>query len=64
MSHGRIITDWPVTSVWKCNILEDDIEEVEIKNGKIDIVLRAFEVATFRLELLAVKLTGQSLPIR
>ena len=56
LSHGRIVTDWPVKTVWKCNILEDDEEEIEIKNGKIDVVLRAFEVATFRLQLYSVVL--------
>lgn len=50
-SHGSIETTWPVKKVWKCNILEDDEEEYEIKDGKVVIVLRAFEVATFRLQL-------------
>jgi alpha-mannosidase len=50
-SHGLIETTWPVKKVWKCNILEDDEEEYGIKDGKVVIVLRAFEVATFRLQL-------------
>jgi alpha-mannosidase len=37
--------------VWKCNVLEDDIEEVQIAKGAFDIELRAFEVATYRLQL-------------
>ena len=50
-SHGLIETTWSVKKVWKCNILEDDEEEYEIKDGKVAIVLRAFEVATFKLQL-------------
>jgi alpha-mannosidase len=37
--------------VWKTNALEDDEEELKIEKGKVDIVLRPFEVATFRLQL-------------
>ncbi|KAL1969339.1 hypothetical protein VTN77DRAFT_9531 [Rasamsonia byssochlamydoides] len=51
VSKGRIETTWPVKKVWKCNVLEDDEEEYKIENGKVDITLRAFEVATFRLQL-------------
>jgi alpha-mannosidase len=50
-SHGTIETTWPVKKVWKCNTLEDDEEEYDINDGKVAIVLRAFEVATFRLQL-------------
>ncbi|KAH8592200.1 glycoside hydrolase family 38 protein [Bisporella sp. PMI_857] len=63
ISHGRIVADWLIKSAWKCNILEDDVEELEVNYGKIDIVLRAFEVATFRLELSSTP-TRQSLPVR
>jgi alpha-mannosidase len=41
----------PIAKVWKCNVLEDDIEEVQIAKGAFDIELRAFEVATYRLQL-------------
>lgn len=51
ISSGTIETTWPVQRVYKCNILEDDEEEYDIVNGKIDITLRAFEVASFRLQL-------------
>ena len=50
-ASGIIKTTLPVTKVWKCNILEDDEEPLEIHNGKVNIALRAFEVATFRLQL-------------
>jgi alpha-mannosidase len=50
-SNGTIETTWPVQQVWKCNILEDDEEEYEIIDGKVDITLRSFEVATFRLQM-------------
>ncbi|CAG8973705.1 hypothetical protein HYALB_00006976 [Hymenoscyphus albidus] len=50
-SKGRIETTLDVKKVWKTNILEDDEEELEIESGKVDITLRPFEVATFRLQL-------------
>ena len=37
--------------VWKTNILEDDGTPLSIKDGEINIELRPFEVATFRLQL-------------
>lgn len=46
------MTTLSVKKVWKCNLLEDDEEELVItSDGKVDIELRAFEVATFRLQL-------------
>lgn len=56
-SRGYIRTEptLPVKKVFKCNILEDDteIELSECMAGAIDIAieLRAFEVATYRLQL-------------
>ena len=58
-SRGTIETTLPVKKIYKCNLLEDDGEEYKISytgEGKaskasIDIELRAFEVATFRLQL-------------
>lgn len=50
-ASGTIKTTLPVANVWKCNILEDDEEPLEIQDGNIRIALRAFEVATFRLQL-------------
>jgi len=50
-SKGTIETSLDVKKVWKTNILEDDEEEFKIEKGKIDISLRPFEVATFRLQL-------------
>lgn len=43
----------PVKRVWKCNVLEDDGEEVNIRDGEqgVEIEVRAFEVASFRLQL-------------
>lgn len=35
----------------RCNILEDDGEEVEFKNGEAKVELKAFEVGTWRLQL-------------
>lgn len=41
----------PVKKVVKCNLLEDDGEEVKIgKDDKgVEVEIRAFEVATFRM---------------
>ena len=53
-SRGAIETTLPVKKVYKTNVLEDDLETLET-SGKnkisVDIELRAFEVATFRLQL-------------
>ncbi|EEQ88551.1 alpha-mannosidase [Blastomyces dermatitidis ER-3] len=54
-SRGSITTKLPVKKVWKCNVLEDDLEQLAVvqKTGaaEVDIELRAFEVATYRLQL-------------
>jgi alpha-mannosidase len=50
-SKGTIETTLDVKKVWKTNILEDDEDELTIEKGKINITLRPFEVATFRLRL-------------
>jgi alpha-mannosidase len=55
-ARGTIETTLPVKRVFKCNILEDDehpaLNIVKKDGGSaIKIELRAFEVATFRLQL-------------
>ena len=50
-SQATIKTSLPVKRVWKCNVLEDDEEDLTIYNGEVIIELRPFEVATFRLQL-------------
>lgn len=50
-ARGTIKTTLGVKKVWKTNLLEDDGEVLEIKDGQVRIELRAFEVATFRLQL-------------
>jgi alpha-mannosidase len=50
-SSGTIETTLDVKQVFKTNILEDDLEEYKIENGKVEITLRPFEVATLRLQL-------------
>ncbi|KAM9884123.1 hypothetical protein VD0002_g3775 [Verticillium dahliae] len=50
--RGTIKSTWDIKRAFKCNLLEDDLEEVEVRNNsEIDIELRSFEVASFRLEL-------------
>ncbi len=41
----------PVKKAWKCNALEDDEEEMDIGKDSMDVELRAFEIATYRLQL-------------
>jgi alpha-mannosidase len=44
--------DIPVKSVYKTNALEDDGDELDIIKGRgVEIEVRAFEVATYRLQL-------------
>ncbi|EAU38407.1 hypothetical protein ATEG_01650 [Aspergillus terreus NIH2624] len=54
-SRGTIHTTLPVKKVWKCNILEDNETALHTSkiNGTVDvgIEVRAFEVATYRLQL-------------
>jgi len=50
-SRGTIETTLDVKKVWKTNVLEDDEEELKIEGGKVNITLRPFEVATYRLQL-------------
>ncbi|SLM37789.1 alpha-mannosidase [Lasallia pustulata] len=47
----RVAEEVGVRRVWRCNLLEDDEGEVEMRRGRAEIELRAFEVATFRLQL-------------
>lgn len=52
---GAIKSTFPVKRVWKCNVLEDDEEELDFEqiNDSVEVAieLRAFEIATFRLQL-------------
>ena len=51
-SRGTIFTSLPVKKITKCNVLEDDGDVCKTYGHlKCDIELRAFEVATFRLQL-------------
>ncbi|KAK0733432.1 glycoside hydrolase family 38 protein [Lasiosphaeria miniovina] len=49
--RGTVATTWNVDKVTKTNLLEDDLEEVSLKDGKFAIDLRPFEVATYKLHL-------------
>lgn len=54
-ARGSIQSTLPVKRVWKCNVLEDDKEELQLQKAvgalAVDIELRAFEIATYRLQL-------------
>ena len=53
LARGKILTGAvKVSKAWKCNLLEDDLEEVDVgEKGEVGIELRAFEVASFRFLL-------------
>lgn len=40
-----------VKKAWKCNLLEDEIEQLELTKEGLEIELRAFEVASYKLLL-------------
>jgi alpha-mannosidase len=40
-----------VKKAWKCNLLEDELEELELSKDGLEIELRAFEVASYKLLL-------------
>ncbi|KAK5939733.1 Glycoside hydrolase, 38 vacuolar alpha mannosidase [Knufia obscura] len=50
-SRGTIKTTLDVKKVFRTNMLEDDLEELKFSSGDVEIELRPFEVATFRLQL-------------
>lgn len=53
-ARGTIETRWPVKRVSKVNLLEDELEEItgfDVAEGRFEVDLRPFEVATYRLEL-------------
>ena len=43
--------DVKVKKAWKCNLLEDEMEEIKVNEDGIDVELRAFEVASYKLLL-------------
>jgi alpha-mannosidase len=49
--RGTVETTWDVSKVFKTNLLEDDGDEVPFKEGKFDVDLGPFQVATYRLIL-------------
>ena len=51
-TRGALETGYAtVKKAWKCNILEDDLEELLVRDGGVEIELQRFEVATYRLLL-------------
>jgi alpha-mannosidase len=49
--RGTIETVWPLSKVFKTNLLEDDEFEVPVKDGKFELELGPFQLATYRLLL-------------
>ena len=50
-ARGAVETAWDIKRVCKTNLLEDELEEVKFQDGRFEIELRPFEVATYRLQL-------------
>ncbi|EPS37294.1 hypothetical protein H072_9057 [Dactylellina haptotyla CBS 200.50] len=56
-SKATINSKWAIKKITKCNVLEDDLEEIEVMKSaddstwQADVWLRAFEVGTYRLWL-------------
>ena len=51
-ARGTLNCTLGAKKVLKCNLLEDDLQEMKIeKEGQVAVELRAFEVQTFRLQL-------------
>ncbi|KAH7305165.1 alpha-mannosidase [Rhexocercosporidium sp. MPI-PUGE-AT-0058] len=52
MGRGTIKTEYGLEKVFKTNILEDELEEILVlEGGNFEVVLTAFEIATYRLVL-------------
>lgn len=52
LSRGTVkFASVSVSKAWKCNILEDELEELELTKEGLEVELRAFEVGTFKLRL-------------
>ena len=50
-ARGTLKCTLGAKTVWKCNLLEDDLEEMKMEKGEVAVELRPFEVQTFRLQL-------------
>lgn len=48
-SRGTVVTTWPISKVFKTNLLEDDDEEVPFRDNRFKIDLGPFQVGTYRL---------------
>ncbi|CAP69371.1 uncharacterized protein PODANS_1_10350 [Podospora anserina S mat+] len=51
LARGRVKSVWGIKRVTKVNLLEDEVEEVEVDGDGFGVELKAFEVATYKLEL-------------
>lgn len=48
-SRGTVETIWRISKVFKTNLLEDDEEEIPVKEGAFRVDLGPFQVGTYRL---------------
>ena len=49
--RGTIETTWPLRKVLRTNLLEDDGEEIPVKDNKFEVVVGTFQVCTYRMIL-------------
>ncbi|KAF2151705.1 glycoside hydrolase family 38 protein [Myriangium duriaei CBS 260.36] len=51
-ARGKVVFgDVKVKGVWRCNLLEDDEEQLKVEKDSVAIEVRAFEVLSLRVEL-------------
>lgn len=46
----EIMLDQSVESVWECNLLEENIQNLPIDNHKIECIFKPFEIKTFKVK--------------
>ena len=49
-TKGSIKLGFDVKEVWVTNMLEENIESLEVKDGRVDIIAKAFEAVTLRIK--------------
>ncbi|MBO5270110.1 MAG: alpha-mannosidase, partial [Clostridia bacterium] len=48
-TKGTLTTDLPVTHVYACDMLENELCEIPVENGTFEYTFGGFEIATFKL---------------
>lgn len=48
-TKGTLTVDFPVSKVWKCDMLENREKALPVRKGRIPLAMRPFEILTLRL---------------